>query len=550
MYCSNCGHKLEDDAVFCSECGTKSGKDIPESVEGAKAEETQEVPDVSGIDVIDGNTEKMTETVYAAKAPAASNIYAPAADEKTDDKKKSSLPVGIAIGVAAVLVVLAAIFATLFFTGFFDDEADGVSGQSSGFLGRVASGDQGAGGNSEAPIEQTSLDIYVPQVDNSAFPKVTMYAQMVDAQGQAIESVDTSYFTLAEFDAAGNKYVGTIDEIAPVALGDAMNINLVIDQSGSMDERSKMMNAKQAANVFVGEITKNDSNSTEITAFDSYVYNVQPFTTDSVLLSSAIDSLLPQGQTALYDALYWSIQRTNLKSGSRVVIAFTDGAENASYYSKSDVIELSNMTGIPVYVIGIGDEIERSDLTELASSCNGQYFDAATDDLAHTLESIYSSIYSEQRNMYRVVFTSSYSDNKNDYRTVRLDTAENSPYFGTFERSYVPVDNIPMYESYVVSNDYVLPDSSSRYLFRGELENLSLWELYLARNEIFARHGRGFNNQDLVDYFATRTWYSEYYSPDQFDAMKSPLNDYELKNVELMLAIEKERNSPYTKTIK
>ena len=60
----------------------------------------------------------------------------------------------------------------------------------------------------------------------------------------------------------------------------------------------------------------------------------------NILLDSAVDALDTTGDTALYDALYWALQRTNLKSGSRVVIAFTDGEENDSAYSQSDV-ELS-----------------------------------------------------------------------------------------------------------------------------------------------------------------------------------------------------------------
>ena len=94
------------------------------------------------------------------------------------------------------------------------------------------------------------------------------------------------------------------------------------------------------------------------------------------------------------------------------------------------------------------------------------------------------------------------------------------------------------------SGDYVLPDSDSRYLSRSEVQNMSLYDLYLARNEIYARHGRGFKNQDLRDYFGKKGWYHERYSPAEFDKMDL-LNDYEKKNADLMLSVEKSRNSPY-----
>ena len=112
---------------------------------------------------------------------------------------------------------------------------------------------------------------------------------------------------------------------------------------------------------------------------------VLPFTSSATLLNSAIDAVSPTGETALYDALYWALQRTNLKSGSRVVIAFTDGEENSSHYSLNDVITLSQQTGIPVYIVGVGGDVNRSSLQSLASSCNGTYYDAASDDLAQAL---------------------------------------------------------------------------------------------------------------------------------------------------------------------
>lgn len=102
--------------------------------------------------------------------------------------------------------------------------------------------------------------------------------------------------------------------------------------------------------------------------------------------------------------------------------------------------------------------------------------------------------------------------------------------------------------SSVPSGGFVLPDSSTRYYARAELEPLSDWDLYIARNEIYARHGRGFKNEDLRSYFASCSWYVERYTPEAFEAMPSPLNDVEKKNADLMLAIETERNSPYLKT--
>ena len=52
---------------------------------------------------------------------------------------------------------------------------------------------------------------------------------------------------------------------------------------------------------------------------------------------------------------------------------------------------------------------------------------------------------------------------------------------------------------------YVLPDSNSRYLSYADLEGLSAEQLRIARNEIYARHGRMFNSKELRDYFNSKS---------------------------------------------
>ena len=95
-------------------------------------------------------------------------------------------------------------------------------------------------------------------------------------------------------------------------------------------------------------------------------------------------------------------------------------------------------------------------------------------------------------------------------------------------------------------DDYILLDSDRRYMTDAQLQGLSTYDLYLARNEIYARHGRDFKKDDLKQYFGAKSWYHVQYTPEYFDAHTNTLlNDYERKNAEKMLAIEKSRNSPY-----
>ncbi len=94
-----------------------------------------------------------------------------------------------------------------------------------------------------------------------------------------------------------------------------------------------------------------------------------------------------------------------------------------------------------------------------------------------------------------------------------------------------------------ITDDYVLPDSSSRLYSESELEKLSNYELYIARNEIFARHGRMFNNEDLQAYFGSKDWYHPTVEAKDFD--ESVLNSTEKKNIETMAKIENDRGSTF-----
>jgi len=93
---------------------------------------------------------------------------------------------------------------------------------------------------------------------------------------------------------------------------------------------------------------------------------------------------------------------------------------------------------------------------------------------------------------------------------------------------------------------YVIPDSSSRSYAASELYGYSNWDLFIARNEIYARHGRGFKFQNLRDYFNRCTWYTERYDADTFDAYHSgELSDLEMNNIYTILDVEKGKGSPY-----
>ncbi len=100
--------------------------------------------------------------------------------------------------------------------------------------------------------------------------------------------------------------------------------------------------------------------------------------------------------------------------------------------------------------------------------------------------------------------------------------------------------------SYESSGDYIFPDSSTSYLTRSQIVALSGYDMYLARNEIYARHGRIFRNEDLKQYFGGKSWYIPSYQPDEFDAVQETIfNTYEKENIKLIKSIEEEFGYDY-----
>lgn len=85
-------------------------------------------------------------------------------------------------------------------------------------------------------------------------------------------------------------------------------------------------------------------------------------------------------------------------------------------------------------------------------------------------------------------------------------------------------------------SEYILPDSDSRYIKKKELKGLSQEECRIARNEIYARHGRKFSDVSLQAYFDAQDWYEGTIGPQNFS--ESVLNKFEKKNVHTILDYE------------
>lgn len=87
--------------------------------------------------------------------------------------------------------------------------------------------------------------------------------------------------------------------------------------------------------------------------------------------------------------------------------------------------------------------------------------------------------------------------------------------------------------------DYILPESDSKYYTKEDLDKLTREEVKLARNEIYARHGRIFTKDMTVkEYFEGKDWYEGTVD----EVSDSELNKYEIANRDLIVKYEKEKN--------
>lgn len=77
--------------------------------------------------------------------------------------------------------------------------------------------------------------------------------------------------------------------------------------------------------------------------------------------------------------------------------------------------------------------------------------------------------------------------------------------------------------------------TDSQYYSAEDFSGCSSTILKLAKNEIYARHGRMFSDPELYEFFLTRMWYEPQYAPEEFD--DSCLSDCERANLDLLVSL-------------
>jgi VWFA-related protein len=190
---------------------------------------------------------------------------------------------------------------------------------------------------------------------------------------------------------------------------DRLTTMLVMDVSGSMNNGGKLAAAKQAARAYVDQMRPDDQAG--IISFNTAINTVQAVTSDHQALSAAINNLVAQSDTAMFDALQKAIEVLKPLPGRKAIIVLTDGLDNSSNSTSQDVIQAVGTGGVSISTIGLGDPaagksffgINEASLRELAEQAGGAY--AFTIDNA-ALQSIYQSYGRGLQSEYVITYTS------------------------------------------------------------------------------------------------------------------------------------------------
>jgi Ca-activated chloride channel homolog len=131
----------------------------------------------------------------------------------------------------------------------------------------------------------------------------------------------------------------------------AVSVGIIFDVSGSMKDNNNIQKAKNAIVRFLE--SGNPQDEYALITFNERTSLVQNFTNQSSTVRSEIAFRQAGGRTALYDAVYMGLNQ--IKTGTndkKALILITDGEDNSSRYSISEVREFAKESDVQIYAIG------------------------------------------------------------------------------------------------------------------------------------------------------------------------------------------------------
>ena len=177
-----------------------------------------------------------------------------------------------------------------------------------------------------------------------------------------------------------------------------MDFAFVIDASGSMSYDDTPKNDRNGLRLTLSKkmVEKMaDKDRAMVVKFATTATLLQALTNDKDLISKAIDKVGSYGMTAMKDGIHianMEYASHSDKTRNKIMIVITDGLDNSSTYSMNTIISEAKANGTKIYTIGLGSQINTSELIQIASQTGGKYYYAS---VSSDLNDIYDDIEDE-----------------------------------------------------------------------------------------------------------------------------------------------------------
>jgi len=199
-------------------------------------------------------------------------------------------------------------------------------------------------------------------------------------------------------------------EEAPASVG------LIFDASGSM--RNKIETSVAAVDQFFQ--TNLPGDEFLLVRFSTLPHLLTGFTSDTTQISAWLHATEPSGWTALYDAIYLGIQKMkSAKNPRRALLILSDGGDNNSRYTASEIRSLVREADVRIYSLGL---LQSSHVLERISDETGgrMLHVRKMGDLPDAMDKLSRDL----RSQYVLGYYSSNPQNDGRYRHVRVQVTQ------------------------------------------------------------------------------------------------------------------------------
>ena len=222
-----------------------------------------------------------------------------------------------------------------------------------------------------ASTVSSSISAYQVSIDSIAynkFPQLETFVSVIDQEGFPVLGLNDQDILIKEDSVINNHF-----QISPYSNDDEkLAVAILIDTSSSMDSSKSpthLDNAIAAAQGFIGKLSSQDL--VAVITFSDNVNVLSELTDNKVAVSSRLNSLKPDGATAMNDAIIKALDMLKSRSERKAIILITDGEPYGDQlYTFDQAFAQASISKIPIYPIGFGD-VNKDQLMKLADATGG-----------------------------------------------------------------------------------------------------------------------------------------------------------------------------------